>query len=363
MRTNYNAYIFPNSDVNTDEANSNRINCPFIGIMFTDSVDENVKCLFEDVLGNFSSLIQQQESAQQVSQARALPQLQQAGSKVINSDAPFKLQELVSSDEDVIFLGEKKIDEKEKEEEEGEENEPINTTERISKGLIDGAKYLSQGVAKATVFADKYIKIGGEKIKTQIVPSEVETKVDPKLQKAMAGVRYGTHVTVRVSSFLVDKLGLLASKAAKTMTPYIKSGSSKLLTQTGIVKSSENANNYLENVCTVASSSMISFSLLYESLEGAAKSLANNLAQESVQVVQHKYGDDASKITENALYSVGNVALTANNVRNLKITKTIAKETAKETLKSFSNQNLQELQNNQIDNNQKNETTKQVKKA
>ena len=87
-------------------------------------------------------------------------------------------------------------------------------------------------------------------------------------------MRYGTNLTVKVSGFLVDKLGLLATKTAKTVAPYLKSGTTKLLTQTGIIKNSNEANQYLENVCTVASSSVLGFSIVYESLENAAKALA-----------------------------------------------------------------------------------------
>ena len=40
-----------------------------------------------------------------------------------------------------------------------------------------------------------------------------------------------------------------------------------------------------------------------------------------------------AKVTENGMYSVGNVAQTAMNLKDFKITKTLAKATAKETLK------------------------------
>ena len=40
-----------------------------------------------------------------------------------------------------------------------------------------------------------------------------------------------------------------------------------------------------------------------------------------------------AKTTENTLYSVGNVAQSAMNLNNLKITRTFAKATAKETIK------------------------------
>ena len=45
--------------------------------------------------------------------------------------------------------------------------------------------------------------------------------------------------------------------------------------------------------------------------------MATNLANESISVVKQKYGEDASVLTENAAYAVGNSALTAYYVGGL----------------------------------------------
>lgn len=47
-----------------------------------------------------------------------------------------------------------------------------------------------------------------------------------------------------------------------------------------------------------------------------------------------RYGSEAAKLSENALYAVGNVAMTAYNVDNLGV-KAIAKRAAKETGKEL----------------------------
>lgn len=70
---------------------------------------------------------------------------------------------------------------------------------------------MSQGITTGADYANKYIKIGADKVKSQVQPKEQPTQIDPKYQHLMENVRYGTHVGVRVSSFLVNKLGQLAS--------------------------------------------------------------------------------------------------------------------------------------------------------
>ena len=327
MKTNYNAYIFTNG---AGEEESNDVNCKFVGVMLNETVDTEERNVFEDVLNNFTILIEQQKP-QQTMQATATER-NKNNQSTITIDNKNKEKE-----NEVIIID----DEQERENKE-------STAEYISRNLVNGANFINKGVAATSEFTNKYLNIGGDKLKSQIKPNETASKVDPTIKKCTEGARYGTHLTVKVSSFLVDKLGVLATKTAKTVAPYLKSGSSKLLTQTGLVKSNENANKYLENVCTVASGSVTGLGIIYESLENAAIALAKSVADNSVGIVKHTYGDDAAKVTENTLYSAGNIAISANNVKNLKITKTIAKAAAKETIKSFS------TNENQIDVNKKN---------
>lgn len=99
----------------------------------------------------------------------------------------------------------------------------------------------------------------------------------------------------------------------------------------------------------------LGFGVIYESCENAAKHLATNLANESISVVKHKYGEDASLLTENAAFALGNSALTAYYVSGLgpkavsfhrkdqkqtlhflrfQIARKVVKQTAKETAKN-----------------------------
>ena len=178
--------------------------------------------------------------------------------------------------------------------------------------------------------------MGSEKIKSQLKPNEQPTKVDPKVQNLVRNVRYGSHVTVRVSSFLLNKLGSFAKYTAQTVAPHIKQGSTQLLAKTGVVGDKANASSYVDGFCKVAGSSVQGFAMVYDSLEDAAKCLAKNLTEQTVTVVDHKYGTDAAKLTQNGMHSLGNVALTVNNFKNFKIVRTVAKETAKQTVLSSS---------------------------
>lgn len=129
---------------------------------------------------------------------------------------------------------------------------------------------------------------------------------------------------------------LISRYTAQTVGPHLRHGSTQLLSKTGVVSDKTTANGYIDGVCKVAHGSLESYGILYDSLEKAAKSLGKNFTENTVQIVEHKYGPDAAKTTRDGMYSVGNVAISVNNVQNFKIVRTFAKATAKEVISSSS---------------------------
>lgn len=255
MKTTFNAYIFPNNNNNEQE----NVQFSFVGISFSNQVSQDEKQFFEDVLVNYGSLIYQ-DNTQQEGVKRPL----------ITPTPSIKSNDKIESDQT---------------------NKDISkswSAENIAQKLISGANYISQGVSTTTEYASKYIKVGGEKAKSSLTPSEEPVNVNPKIKSTFQNVRYGTHVTVRVSSYLLNKLGSIAHSTAKTVAPHLKNGSTALLAKTGLAGNKDNANNYVENVCTVAHGSIKGFSMVYDSLEQAAKTLAKNVAEQTVTVVEHK---------------------------------------------------------------------------
>ncbi|CAF0899388.1 unnamed protein product [Brachionus calyciflorus] len=316
MKTNFNAYIFPNNDEQESKFS-------FVGITFSDGVSSEDKRFFEDILSNMSSLIYQDSTSE-------------AGIK----------RPVIQPSEIIAETSEQ-----------NDENIPRSwSAEKIAQSIINGAQYISNGVATGSEYASKYIKTGGDKLKSNLEPVKEPVEVDPKVKKVAQNVRYGTHVTVRVSSYLLNKLSSIASSTAKTVAPHLKNGSTALLSKT-FANNKSQASSYVENVCTVAHGSVKGLGIVYDSLEQAAKALGKNVTEQTVTVVDHKYGPEAAKVTENGLFSVGNVALTYNNFRNLKVVRTLAKETAKEAISNSSkiSSNTVDQTTSTLNNQEKNE--------
>lgn len=213
---------------------------------------------------------------------------------------------------------------------EGEEQ--ASTSTMISRGLITAAEYISWGVGKGAEKAGGLIKMGSEKLRARLSPEDNPKHVDPRVQKGIQYVRVGSHAAVKVSSFIVTKLGQATMALAREAAPHIRKQGEKILPKS-MKDSSSDGKSTMDGVIEVAASGLKGFGTVFMSLEGAAKILGRNLANETVSVVSHKYGKDAGELTEHTLFSAGNIAMTAYNANHLGV-KAIAKRAAKDTGKA-----------------------------
>ena len=261
MKTNFDAYIFPNTDSPTDQSSSASA-CTFVGITFDKKQAQYEQvALFEDILFNYQSLIYQDKNLH---------------SESVDKKSIIKSDEATVDKESVTY------------ELSNSTMKQSWTAENIAETLITGAEYVSRGVNSTTQYATKYLGLGGEKIKNSLVPNTQAAKVDPTLKTAMQTIRSGTNTTVRVSSYLVDKLTSIASSAAKVVAPHIREGSTHLLTKTGLVSDKSGATSQIDNICKVTGSSIKGFGIIYDSLEQAAKTLGKNFTEQTVTIVDHK---------------------------------------------------------------------------
>lgn len=287
LQSNYGAYLFP--DLSSPTPGS------AVGLMVPDTLPPADRELFEEFLGS-------------------LTMLQQQG---VIPTAPMETGEVTTVEI--------------RHEEEGE----VTTSTKISKGLIIAAEYISWGVGKGAEKAGELIKQGSTKLRARLKPEDKPRAVDPRVQKGIHYARKGSHVAVQVSSYIVTKLGQATMALAREAAPHIKKHGQRILPQS-LKQTDSDGKSKFDGVLEVAASGLHGFGTVYMSLEIAAKALGKNLANETVEIVSHKYGKDAGQVTENALYATGNLAWTAHNANNLGV-KAVAKRAAKDTGKAVLN--------------------------
>ncbi|ESO88510.1 hypothetical protein LOTGIDRAFT_83379, partial [Lottia gigantea] len=197
--------------------------------------------------------------------------------------------------------------------------------------VISQPNWIAWGLGKGAEKANELVKSGSKVIQKHINPAERPSHIDPKVQKSLTYARKGTHVAVSVSSYVVSKLGAATVMLGKQLAPHVKKHGEKLLPKS--LTKDTGSKSKVSGVLEVTVSGIKGFSTVYLGLETAAKSLAKNLANETVVVVSHRYGTEAGAVTDNTLYTFGNVAMTAYNVDNLGV-KAMAKRAVKDTGKA-----------------------------
>merc|ERR1711983_646066 len=90
----------------------------------------------------------------------------------------------------------------------------------------------------------------------------------------------------------------------------------------------------MHNLIDAARGGLLAYGSVYSSLEDSAKVLGKSLKSNSVQVVQHKYGGEASEVYGEAMTAAGDAAMTYLNIQSLGV-KGLVKKTAKDTGKQL----------------------------
>nr|XP_042698720.1 spartin isoform X2 [Chrysemys picta bellii] len=210
---------------------------------------------------------------------------------------------------------------------EGERELP-EWSEKVAHGILSGASWLSWGLVKGAEYTGKAIHKGASKLREHIQPEEKPLEVNPTVAKGLHVAKQATGGAVKVSRFLVEGVCSIASSIGKELAPHVKKHGSKFVPES--LKKDKDGKSTFDGAMVVAASGVQGFSTVWQGLESAAKCIATSVSTETVQTVQHKYGDDAGHATDNAMNSAINVGVTAFNIDNIGI-KAIVKKTAKET--------------------------------
>ena len=93
--------------------------------------------------------------------------------------------------------------------------------------FISASSWMSWGIEKGAEKAGHYIKVGSDKIKERMKAKQKDTEVDPRIQQGVQYVRRGTHVAVKVSSYVskyVRRGTHVAVKVSSYVSKYVRRG-------------------------------------------------------------------------------------------------------------------------------------------
>ncbi|XP_058118979.1 protein spartin [Anopheles ziemanni] len=220
---------------------------------------------------------------------------------------------------------------------------PDSTT--VSAGIIRGAFYLSQGLVRGAEKTGQLIATG-----TPYVISKMGPKPEPQPDAAQSAggggvqvpknVRTGieiarsvTGTAAGVTSYVAGKVGSATMALGRFLAPHIQRHGSALLSY-GTGMSAEDASERMNGALTICAGAVEGFGTVYEGLERSASILGQSLSSSTVKIVEHRYGEEASRVVGSSLDTVGNVINVTHNV-NCITPKGFAKRTAKNAGKAL----------------------------
>ena len=188
-------------------------------------------------------------------------------------------------------------------------DEYIEYSEKVSQGLTKGAEMVGWGLVKGSTKSAELMRAGTVKIKEKILPDIESKPVDPKIRKGLEAAQWVSDKTVKGSGWLVSKAGVATVALGRFLAPHIQKGGTKMLSHFA-EQSDEKSNKQVAIASEIASGSIEAISTVYVALENSSKILAKNIASNTVDIVQHKYGTEVGQVTDNALSAAGNTYLT-----------------------------------------------------
>lgn len=88
----------------------------------------------------------------------------------------------------------------------------------------------------------------------------------------------------------------------------------------------------MEHVLTVAAGAVEGFGTIYDGLDKSARILGQNLSENSVKIIEHKYGNSAANAATDTFDTVGNLINLSKSIRMMTpkgLTKRAVKDTGR----------------------------------
>eukprot|EP00058_Branchiostoma_floridae_P026117 XP_002611607.1 hypothetical protein BRAFLDRAFT_117149 [Branchiostoma floridae] len=206
-------------------------------------------------------------------------------------------------------------------------------SQKVSKGLVVGAEWVSWGATKGAELTGKLVTKGTAKLKERIRPDEKPAEVDPKYVKGAQVARATTHVTLKVTKAVVLAVRDLTLRVGRELAPHVKRVGTQLLPDSVKDDTDGKKKQTMDGVVEVAAGGLQAFSTVYLALEAAAVSIAKNIGNATVETVEHKYGNQAGRVADDAVNTLGNAGLAWHYMDDIGI-KAILKRTAKDAGKA-----------------------------
>jgi len=207
---------------------------------------------------------------------------------------------------------------------------PINqqNINSISTTVSTGGQFISHGILVGADKLSKHIESGAEKLKGFIDPNETPAQVPDNIKHTLSVAKRVTPLLVDISGMLVKSVHTVVkgvgSIAAEQIKQKMKESNSQVDFEDPKVIAAKNLGRTTANAIIT----------IWNSLEDAGMVLISSTGKATVNVVNHKYGQEAAKVTADGFSVAQDVVQTGATLKTMGV-KGIVKGVAKETTKNL----------------------------
>uniref|UniRef100_A0AC35TVV1 Inheritance of peroxisomes protein 1 n=1 Tax=Rhabditophanes sp. KR3021 TaxID=114890 RepID=A0AC35TVV1_9BILA len=182
------------------------------------------------------------------------------------------------------------------------DSEKRRFSEKIALFLIGGGDKVAHGILTVAGKGTSIIQKGGEKTRSTLNTNEVPANINPLVKHSVFYIHKGSKVVAKATRGLLDAIGnvgvAVGGRVAKTI-------------------SGDSPSRVTSGTFNIIGGGITGVSTVWMSLENASKILFRSIADETVESVNHKYGQDAATTAHKAVYSVGHTGLAAMQIWDL----------------------------------------------
>jgi hypothetical protein len=179
------------------------------------------------------------------------------------------------------------------------------TSEKISHFLIKSGQVLAANVERVAEKTGGIASEYGNKYRSSI-PGRTEpaVNINPALRHGVYYLYRGSKGVAKVTKHLLDKIGDVGVSIGKSVANSVGGG-------TGT------SGRVISGTTNVIGGGLTGVATVWMSLENASKTLFNNFADETVQTVRVKYGNEAAETTHHGLHAIGHTTLASYQLYDL----------------------------------------------
>ncbi|XP_067615232.1 protein spartin isoform X2 [Eurosta solidaginis] len=210
---------------------------------------------------------------------------------------------------------------------------PRDTSEQVSRHIVTAADFIARNLVLGAEKTGELMVKTTPYIISKMKPAPPDAPpVSSTVQTSVSVARDVTYAAAGVTGWIAGKVGSASMAIGRYLAPHVQSAGSTLL-QKGFGYDTNEAHSKMEGAMTIAAGAVEGFSTVYNGLEKSAKILGTNLSENSVKIIEHRYGSSAGGVAAGTFDTIGNAFNVSQNV-NYITPKGLAKKMAKNTGKA-----------------------------